>query len=385
MKLNLPLFFVCLLALTIVGCSSNSTPSNSPSNLSNSPQKLLNSPDGMDALILSLQDKDPEVRCRAVSQLGRIGNLQALESIFIAAEDEDSHVRENVIRALENALKSMDDRRLEVLIRLAKDKNSQVRQSALRTLAKINSPQALEAIVLALKDEDSSVQYVADCALRETVNLKMAIAQLLVEEENPQVRAYASDTLEHMGGDLRVIYFLYECLQDKNFKIRRNAAWAMRALRYPLYMAYAVNSLIEVALYDEDPSVQEAAIQAFGGGFENEKEVSETTVFHAIRATNSKVLENALKILIATNNYNAIIDLGLVLKNTKIPLYGRINAAWMIGELMLSEKIKRGDIWPGTYDEVMAALSAASQDQDPALRTTAEEALKKIKSFKKEE
>lgn len=105
----------------------------------------------------------PEKR-RAAEALGQIGSTSAADSLIMALQfDADDGVR----AAAAEALGRLDDRRVvSMLVRsLHHDAIPVVRASAARALEWAGSPNAIEPLILALRDSSSEVRFRVVCAL----------------------------------------------------------------------------------------------------------------------------------------------------------------------------------------------------------------------------
>jgi predicted KAP-like P-loop ATPase len=114
--------------------------------------------------ILKLKDENPDVRWRAVGDLGSIGGTKAAEALTEALGDEYEPVR---FKALEALVKIGADA-VEPLIKGFKDKSITVRYNSAAALGRIGSPKAKDALTeVSNNDMSTSVRSIAKDALKE--------------------------------------------------------------------------------------------------------------------------------------------------------------------------------------------------------------------------
>jgi HEAT repeat protein len=133
----------------------------------------------VDALIEALRDWDEDVRKNSIDALVKIAkkDLGVVDKLIKALKDEDSDVRRSVAWALDgigwkpgndeekvlyyiakrdwDRCVEMGSFAVEFLIERLKDKNSDVRRSVAEALGEIGDARAVDALIEALKDEDS--------------------------------------------------------------------------------------------------------------------------------------------------------------------------------------------------------------------------------------
>jgi len=118
-----------------------------------------------DRLINNLRDRDSVVRNEAARKLGDLKDPSAVATlIVILKKDKDWSVRWSA----EDALVSIGAPAVEPLIKMLKDDSWRVRRRAVRTLAKIRDPRAIEPLVASMKaDDDNYVRKSAAGAIGE--------------------------------------------------------------------------------------------------------------------------------------------------------------------------------------------------------------------------
>ena len=110
-------------------------------------------------VLLAVQDPDAGIRGAAIGALGMLGDeKQAGDLVKFLEKTQDAKDRANI----ESALLTISARRkaacLPILLPLARNSESGLREIALHTLASVGGPEALEAVKTALADKDEAVQ-----------------------------------------------------------------------------------------------------------------------------------------------------------------------------------------------------------------------------------
>jgi HEAT repeat protein len=117
----------------------------------------------VDPLIAAMSDEDSWVRAAAAFSLGEMRPRQATETLVAALGDADWRVREMAARALgEMRSRSGVESLTGVLLR---DENERVRRMAAWALGEIKDSRALDALNVALNDQDQQVRATARNAM----------------------------------------------------------------------------------------------------------------------------------------------------------------------------------------------------------------------------
>ncbi len=195
----------------------------------------------VEPLLVARKDNDPDLRKAAANALGQIGDPRAIAPLVAALKDHELKVR----RVAADALVKLGASSVAL-----EDNESNVREAAVQTLDKLGwkpdeskaaawywmtkrnwdqcvrlGPAAIDPLIVALKDGDSSVRQAAVQALMQI-------------------------------GDTRAVEPIVAALKDKEWKVRQAATDALVK-----FGALSVDPLI-VALKDSDSSVRQAAAQA---------------------------------------------------------------------------------------------------------------------------
>lgn len=179
-------------------------------------------------LFTSLSDESAEVRRCGALALGRLAPAGAVPRVASLLDDEDRTVREAALEALQrlaakdpvalNALCGELSRAAapakrrnaalilgalldgERLIRLVKDEDASVRRAAVSSLVRIDLPQAITHLALALSDEEAEVRLAAAQALAERGGPEvLAPLSLALNDADPWVQTAALKGLSALG------------------------------------------------------------------------------------------------------------------------------------------------------------------------------------------
>ncbi len=161
------------------------------------------------ALIGALSDEAPEVRARAASALGELGEASALGRLLTLVEDADALVRQAAVEAL-GALG--DERAAGRLRRALREGPPEVRfQAAVALPRLIDASEAEQLLVGATADEDSLVRHIALRVLEERLAgpsgsppaalpaAAAAAARARLSDDSADVRAAAALLLARAG------------------------------------------------------------------------------------------------------------------------------------------------------------------------------------------
>jgi len=172
-----------------------------------------------EALITTLKDEDSYIKIQVAVSLAEIGKSQGEDVLIAALKDEDSYIKIQVAVSLAGIGKLQG---VDVLITVLNDENSRrrIRMEAADALGKIGSSQAEEALITALKNEDS--------------HIKIQVAVSLAEIGKSQ------------GVDV-----LIEALNHKDIMVRTKAAGALGKIGTPEILAKLIQ-FPEIDIYEPD-------------------------------------------------------------------------------------------------------------------------------------
>jgi len=248
----------------------------------------IGSPQSSEVLIPLLNDGEEEVRIETAYALAKTGNASAGRSLRKALKDEVGHVRSAAASALGDLkvkeaipvlietlsdpypdvrrsaalalekMKSYREKILPCLLPLCKNKEEEVRASALYALGKVGGEEILDVLSLSLEDESPKVRQVTVNILRQIKGRSaFSLLQLAANDEDPAVRVAVISGLSQAHRD-EAIDCLIAALSDSDFRVRYEAAYNLRFREEKV-----VNALIS-ALKDEVGLVQIGAAEALG-------------------------------------------------------------------------------------------------------------------------
>ena len=259
-------------------------------------------------LITALQDVSESVRGCALQGLKDIGP-PAVPLLIIALKNPDRRVRRKascVIDDIGYELKEVGDfRAVEPLIDALKDPTSVVRSHSVTALGKIGGPQALPAVILALKTEavrsalDIGVCYRAIEALHRLGETAAGCLIHALKHPDKAIRRKAA-TLLGKTEEVGAVKLLVIALKDKHPRVRSRAAHALGRI--------GDSSAIEpltVAIQDTAPNVRINALHALGKFGESVASV----LMPALTDPAASVRRHAIAALEKTGNKEAIARL----------------------------------------------------------------------------
>ncbi|MDD2754245.1 MAG: HEAT repeat domain-containing protein [Methanothrix sp.] len=215
----------------------------------------------VEPLIQYLKDNDSDVRCKTALALGRIGDAEASKPLIHALlYDTDSKVRKSAAMALGEI---RDPITSGPLIQAFIDTDYQVRLNAAIALEGINveeisNREALEILVLALKDSDRQIQGSAVRALTNTWAIESLINNLKNEDEI--IRQMSVRIL----GKIRAVEAVESLIQmlrnDCSPAVREEVAIALGDIKDQR----AEGPLVRAIKMDDYEQVRDAAVVAIG-------------------------------------------------------------------------------------------------------------------------
>jgi HEAT repeat protein len=208
----------------------------------------LGSPRAVGPLLACLTDLNDQVRARAASSLGRLGDRRAVpELIRIMLGDPVPYVRIQVVRALGTL---GDPRSLHHLIDALKDGEWWVRIRVVEALEQLGD-QAVEPLFLALEDGDNEVRQRAAMTLERLGVLDTLVARLADVDAGAREKLLAA-------GQSGVVEILIGALEHEDPRVRYMIAEILGEVR---------NTAVEVALIgrleaETDPRIRSAVVRS---------------------------------------------------------------------------------------------------------------------------
>jgi HEAT repeat protein len=217
----------------------------------------------VEPLIAVLQDRNHSVRRAAAEALGRLHFLRASEHLIRALHDEDAQVRTSAAYSLAwNGWQPEDAAHCALLIKtlltVLQDKNSRARKQAIEALGKIRNPQAMNALLMALQNEDFSVRHAA--ARSVATWGEAALKPLIAFLKGMPFKGWAA-VVYALGeiGDSRAVEPLLTVLRNGDQETHVNAIVALGKIRDIRAIEYLLPSL-----HDVDSRVRRVTVDALG-------------------------------------------------------------------------------------------------------------------------
>ncbi len=248
----------------------------------------------VDAFIGALGDEDEQIRRQAAHMLGEIEDERAIPALQetlkndssrevrraalwalsemdakdimpilldLAVDETDDDARQQLAWMIGENADNGDRRAGEVLIRLLKDRDAEVRATAVWALAEMEYVPALDAIVAMTEDSDDEVRERAVWAVAELADgapSDQAVAALTraMGSKNAKVREAAAWGLGELD-DPRAVDVLIRAMDDSDPEVRKKVIWALGEIEDPRAVA-----VLTKALKDGDREVRRRAANA---------------------------------------------------------------------------------------------------------------------------
>jgi len=332
----------------------------------------------IEPLVRALSDEHWIVRRGAGDALSRIG-YPAVPSLIKMLEN----VEEDVRRETERALVLIGEPAVRPLMDALIHENAQVRRRAVQTLGVMQSPEALPAMISALKDSDPLVRQEAALSLSgyaDPASVEPLIE--LLKDEHGYVRMAAVETLCITGQE--AIDPLIQALGEGDEQLRQRASYALVAIGTP-----AVERLID-SMQSENPAVIRSCAWIIGRIGDNK------AIPHLVLAMGHPdryVRREACDSLAGMGNA-AVLPLTRSFRDGEMPVrHCAMEALWMIGGPAVEHVAdllndpspdvrKRAALLLGEIGirSAVDPLSRLLGDENPSVRRIAFEAIEMIKT-----
>ncbi len=180
----------------------------------------------IEGLIGFLKHRDSNIQQEAARFLGMMGDPRAAEPLIQVLKGENKIGQASAAVALEK----IGAPAVEPLIQVLKDKDKNAQVWAEVVLRKIKDPRAVEALVQALRDEESVVRAGAVDALCEIGGLAVEPLIQALKDENGIVRLGAVAALGGIG-DVRAVEALTQATIDEDVRVKIGALIALEKIR----------------------------------------------------------------------------------------------------------------------------------------------------------
>jgi HEAT repeat protein len=217
----------------------------------------------VEPLITALRDRNHSVRRAAAEALGHLSFPQASAPLARMLHDEDAQVRTTAAYALTSndwqpGEESQRVLLVETLEAVLRDKNHRDRSKAVVALGTIGDQRAMNALLLALRDQDGPVWYVAAITIAAYGTTALSPLLALLGEETSNGWAGVTCALGKIGNS-RAVEPLLAVLHTGDPKARVNAIEALGEIRDPR----AINSLL-ASLQDANDRIRQVTVDALG-------------------------------------------------------------------------------------------------------------------------
>lgn len=329
-------------------------------------------------VIAAVLDKNEEVRWAAEDALEKITMFE-WEAEEIMSKDVSLFTNEKTeIKENQQQTPDIDVSQLVRIFEMLKNKDWRVRTEAAKILGEIKDKRALEPLIKALCDENSNVRFKARSALkkidpswRETETAKKLVPFFIqaLSNKNAEVREEAARVLGEIG-DKRAVEPLIKALGDKYLEVRSAAVFSLGNIKD----ARAIEPLIKM-LCDKNNTFRLAVVMALDEiiklvtlGMINDEPITDLFIKY-LNDKDWRIREGAAFLLGRIKNKKAVEPLIQALgdRNWRV----RCSAVFSLGEIK--------------DERAIVPLSKMIYDVNKEVAKDAEEALKKIMNFKKED
>lgn len=322
--------------------------------------------------LFSFPNTPGEQAAETLARIGKTAGKPVADALVAPLSDQHPTVRANAIRALGEMLWGKGPaereglgagRALQPLIVALKDRRPNVREYAAVTLEQLEGPHAVEPLIAALEEDASAKVRAAAAAALGAVKDPRPVGPLIATLGNPlertEVRVAAAEALGKLG-DPRAVEPLARGLKDQQWRVRV-AALSVASLIRDFRL---LRPLLVDALQDEQWRVRAAAAGAAAAlGKLKDPAVLEILTI-ALHDKQPNVRACATRSLAELKDPRAVTPLIVVLREDQ-NAYVRWHAAMALEQLEDPRAVE--------------PLTAALEDQDELVRTTARRALEKIK------
>lgn len=226
------------------------------------------------ALIGSLNDEVWSVRKAAAESICRLENLAVDELLrHISSDNED------IRHWISEIIRDIGDRFLPKIIELMRKGDAELRLYACQAAGLIESPELIEPLILALRDDSEWVRTYAAISLGRTGDPRSIIPLIRsFSDRNTDVHRNVSIAFEKLGE--KVFVELIKCIEGKDVELRKNSALALAEMRDERGVDHII-----LLMEDTDESVRAAASEALGSfpGYKSRAILTESLTDNSIK------------------------------------------------------------------------------------------------------
>jgi predicted NACHT family NTPase len=180
---------------------------------------------GINLLIDTLADEDPEVRRETVKSLGNIDSEKTFELLAVSLKDENPRVRGEVANLLGHI---KDERAVELLINAFSVECAYVQLAIVEALIETNYEKKIELLIKALENKDSDLSDAIIYILGEIKSEKAEKAlKNMLNDDNSEIREEAAKTLRKIKSEI-VDEKLMTGLEDQNLKAQKKSVNSLK-------------------------------------------------------------------------------------------------------------------------------------------------------------
>jgi HEAT repeat protein len=247
-------------------------------------------PETVALLIASLDDKDNDVRFAAAEAIGRIkpGSLSkpqkplVIQALVKLLKDHQIEVRQSAAATLKRmgwepttddqtvaleiasgnlaGVARLGEAGVDALIAELSHPGTQQRRAAVEALGKVDDPRTAWPLLSAMNDPDSTVKVSAIRALAKNTSNDVAAALLkTLWDPNPHARLAAAEALAEREDPDLMEHFI-ELLRDEHFEVKLVAVRFLAKLNIPILFEQQMVPLLS----DPDADVRRAVIKVLG-------------------------------------------------------------------------------------------------------------------------
>jgi len=211
--------------------------------------------DAVEPIIACLDDQDLDVRSKAASILGRLGDRRAVEPLCLLLEEQDEELLYVVLKSLSSL---RDPRAIEPILKLFDRPRTDLHWEALSVLVELGGPPVMERLLAQLLDRrelDEILYTFVEYLGRRTLPL---LAAALEREEEPQRRRMLAELLSYFLDLHALEIFLADAKQREDLEVRLKAFNILT--NYP--DDPRVHDIFFAAITDEDQEIRMAAFDS---------------------------------------------------------------------------------------------------------------------------
>jgi len=302
---------------------------------------------------VAIHETQEEVKVLALEALLKIGGIQGLEAMILSMEDIHPLVRATAVKGI--GLLG-DSRQIPLIASKLKDKDKTVRAQVVEALYRLGGEEVKHLLRPLLKDPDSRVRVNTILALHQAGSQEaMETLKTMVQDSKGDMRAGAAYVIGKIAPN-SMIDILADLLNDRDPRVRQNAVEALCDIESERKL-----ELLARALGDENPEIQAIASE----NFQRYQTLPIEQVFSCFKHLNKVAQRNFIEIVGKWKNPEALSFFVEILKEEQEDFL-RLAVLEAISEV--------------GNEEAISLLGGILREKGEPLRMNAAEALRKIAS-----